>query len=96
MLSHVLGYVGIDNQGLSGLELEYDKYLTGVLLPQYGLFLSFNVFTADSKSLSILRWSCLKFSLIYSFLSSVKPWNAFVCAIYRLFLSGISTSLLCK
>ena len=25
MLSHVLGYVGIDNQGLSGLELEYDK-----------------------------------------------------------------------
>ncbi len=29
MLSHALGYVGIDNQGLSGLELEYDKYLTG-------------------------------------------------------------------
>lgn len=29
MLSHVLGYVGIDNQGLSGLELEYDEYLTG-------------------------------------------------------------------
>jgi len=29
MLSHVLGYVGIDNQGLSGLELQYDKYLTG-------------------------------------------------------------------
>ena len=28
-LSHVLGYVGIDNQGLSGLELYYDKYLTG-------------------------------------------------------------------
>ena len=28
-LSHVLGYVGIDNQGLSGLELKYDKYLTG-------------------------------------------------------------------
>lgn len=28
-LSHTLGYVGIDNQGLSGLELEYDKYLTG-------------------------------------------------------------------
>lgn len=28
-LSHVLGYVGIDNQGLSGLELEYDSYLTG-------------------------------------------------------------------
>ncbi len=29
-LSHTLGYVGIDNQGLSGLELNYDKYLTGV------------------------------------------------------------------
>ena len=28
-LSHVLGYVGIDNQGLSGLELTYDDYLTG-------------------------------------------------------------------
>ena len=29
LLSHVLGYVGIDNQGLSGLELQYDTYLTG-------------------------------------------------------------------
>ena len=29
MLSHALGYVGIDNQGLSGLELQYDEYLTG-------------------------------------------------------------------
>lgn len=29
LLSHVLGYVGIDNQGLSGVELMYDKYLTG-------------------------------------------------------------------
>ena len=29
LLSHVLGYVGIDNQGLSGLELQYDDYLTG-------------------------------------------------------------------
>lgn len=29
LLSHALGYVGIDNQGLSGLELKYDKYLTG-------------------------------------------------------------------
>lgn len=28
-MSHTLGYVGIDNQGLSGLELKYDKYLTG-------------------------------------------------------------------
>lgn len=29
LLSHVLGYVGIDNQGLSGIELMYDKYLKG-------------------------------------------------------------------
>lgn len=29
LLSHVIGYVGIDNQGLSGIELLYDKYLTG-------------------------------------------------------------------
>lgn len=29
ILSHVIGYVGIDNQGLSGIELLYDKYLTG-------------------------------------------------------------------
>ena len=29
LLAHVLGYVGIDNQGLSGLELQSDKYLTG-------------------------------------------------------------------
>lgn len=29
LLCHVLGYVGIDNQGLSGLEVKYDKYLTG-------------------------------------------------------------------
>ncbi len=29
LLCHSLGYVGIDNQGLSGLELQYDKYLTG-------------------------------------------------------------------
>lgn len=28
-LSHTLGFVGIDNQGLSGLELIYDDYLTG-------------------------------------------------------------------
>lgn len=28
-LAHVLGYVGIDNQGLSGLEYQYDEYLTG-------------------------------------------------------------------
>ena len=29
LLSHTLGFVGIDNQGLSGLELMYDSYLTG-------------------------------------------------------------------
>ncbi len=28
-LSHVIGFVGIDNQGLSGLELQYDSYLKG-------------------------------------------------------------------
>lgn len=28
-LSHVIGFTGIDNQGLSGLELKYDKNLTG-------------------------------------------------------------------
>lgn len=28
-LSHCLGFVGIDNQGLLGLEVEYDEYLTG-------------------------------------------------------------------
>ncbi len=29
LLSHTLGFVGIDNQGLSGLELMYNSYLTG-------------------------------------------------------------------
>ena len=29
LLSHTIGFVGIDNQGLSGLELMYDDYLTG-------------------------------------------------------------------
>lgn len=29
LLSHSLGYVGIDNQGLSGIELQYNEYLTG-------------------------------------------------------------------
>ena len=27
--AHVLGYTGTDNQGLSGIELKYDEYLTG-------------------------------------------------------------------
>lgn len=29
LLSHTIGYTGIDNQGLSGLELKYNKLLTG-------------------------------------------------------------------
>ena len=29
LLSHTLGYVGIDNQGLSGIELKYNDYLVG-------------------------------------------------------------------
>lgn len=29
LLANSLGFVGVDNQGLSGLELMYDKYLTG-------------------------------------------------------------------
>ena len=29
LLSHSIGFVGIDNQGLSGLELTYNNYLTG-------------------------------------------------------------------
>ncbi len=28
-MAHTLGFVGIDNQGLSGIELTYDNYLTG-------------------------------------------------------------------
>ena len=28
--SHVIGFTGSDNQGLSGIELQYDKYLKGV------------------------------------------------------------------
>lgn len=49
MLSHVLGYVGIDNQGLSGLELEYDKYLTG----EYGSIQYFS----DAKGNNLERSS---------------------------------------
>lgn len=29
LMAHTIGFVGIDNQGLSGLELMYDDYLTG-------------------------------------------------------------------
>ena len=49
MLSHVLGYVGIDNQGLSGLELEYDDILTG----EYGSIQYFS----DAKGNSLERSS---------------------------------------
>ena len=50
-LSHTLGFVGIDNQGLSGLELMYDKYLTG----SYGAIKYFS----DAKG------NKLEFSQIY-------------------------------
>jgi len=35
--SHVLGFAGIDNAGLEGVELRYDKYLKGE--PGWGIFL---------------------------------------------------------
>ncbi len=41
MLSHTIGFVGIDNQGLSGLELMYNDYLTG----SYGAI----KYTSDAK-----------------------------------------------
>ncbi|MFV0249574.1 MAG: stage V sporulation protein D [Bacilli bacterium] len=41
LLAHTLGFVGIDNQGLSGLELMYDSYLTG----EYGAI----KYTSDAK-----------------------------------------------
>ena len=47
-LSHVLGYVGIDNQGLSGIELEYDKYLTG----EYGAIKYFSDAKGNKLALS--------------------------------------------
>ena len=49
MLSHVLGYVGIDNQGLSGLELQYDDILTG----EYGSIQYFS----DAKGNTLERSS---------------------------------------
>lgn len=30
LASHVLGFTGIDNQGLAGIELKYDEYLSGI------------------------------------------------------------------
>ena len=49
MLSHVLGYVGIDNQGLSGLELQYNDILTG----EYGSIQYFS----DAKGNNLNRSS---------------------------------------
>lgn len=37
LLSHVIGFAGLDNNGLDGLELYYDKYLKGQ--PGWALFL---------------------------------------------------------
>ena len=48
MLSHTLGFVGIDNQGLSGIELQYDKYLTG----QYGAIKYFSDAKGNKLKLS--------------------------------------------
>ena len=48
LLSHVIGYVGIDNQGLSGLELQYDDYLTG----EYGSIKYFSDAKGNRLSLS--------------------------------------------
>lgn len=47
-LSHTLGFVGIDNQGLSGLELIYDDYLTG----SYGAIKYFSDAKGQKLSLS--------------------------------------------
>lgn len=47
-LSHTLGFVGIDNQGLSGIELQYDKYLTG----SYGAIKYFSDAKGNKLSLS--------------------------------------------
>ena len=48
LLAHTLGFVGIDNQGLSGLELIYDKYLTG----EYGAIKYFSDAKGQTLSLS--------------------------------------------
>ena len=47
-LSHVLGYGGIDNQGLSGLELQYNDYLTG----EYGSIKYFSDAKGNKLSLN--------------------------------------------
>lgn len=51
-LSHTIGFTGIDNQGLSGLELQYDDYLTG----EYG----------SIKYFSDAKGSKLKLSEVYT------------------------------
>ena len=48
MLSHTLGFVGIDNQGLSGIELQYDDYLTG----EYGAIKYFSDAKGNKLDLS--------------------------------------------
>ena len=47
LLAHTLGFVGIDNQGLSGIELIYNKYLTG----EYGAIKYFS--DAKGKKLKL-------------------------------------------
>ena len=47
-LSHTLGFVGIDNQGLAGIELEYDDYLTG----EYGAIKYFSDAKGNKLNLS--------------------------------------------
>jgi len=47
-LSHSIGFVGIDNQGLSGLELMYDQYLTG----EYGAIKYFSDAKGNKLQLS--------------------------------------------
>ncbi len=47
-LAHTLGFVGIDNQGLAGIELQYDDYLTG----EYGAIKYFSDAKGNKLSLS--------------------------------------------